>query len=177
MSSKVRFARLPARGYWQLALLSILSLCGFSLEMGNGSKFHPRGDFFLEITEQGSSEGVIASFEPIAIDSFPVKNGTRLIVYSDSRGNVHRGTLPLDGAKSQTLHLPISINEGDLFDLQQISGVGKHLSRLVLQEREKRGEFDSWEALREVPGIGPKKLESLKREATLEKGWKGQVKS
>ncbi|MBI4208660.1 MAG: helix-hairpin-helix domain-containing protein [Deltaproteobacteria bacterium] len=81
----------------------------------------------------------------------------------------------MDGAKSQTLNLPISINEGDLFDLQQLSGVGENISQSMVRERGRRGVFHLWEELLEIPGIGSKKLEILKQEGTLEGGWRGQL--
>jgi competence ComEA-like helix-hairpin-helix protein len=160
------------KGHLHFLTLSIFLLCGFSLPIGDFEKSHSQEESFLEIVEDGFSQGIITS----PSSSF-FKNGTRLVVYRDFSGKVHAGTLPMSGAKRQTLNLPIPINEGDLFDLQQLSGVGENISQSMIHERSLRGAFHTWEELLEIPGIGSKKLETLKQEGTLERGWRDQLHS
>ena len=53
---------------------------------------------------------------------------------------------------------PLDLNRATVDELARLPGVGQSLARRILEERERRGRFDSPDALRYVMGIGPKKL-------------------
>ncbi len=52
----------------------------------------------------------------------------------------------------------VSINFGDAGELMALPGIGEHLARLILDERETNGLFHYPEDLLCVKGIGPAKL-------------------
>jgi competence ComEA-like helix-hairpin-helix protein len=57
---------------------------------------------------------------------------------------------------------PLDINRASVAELAQLPGVGPALAQRILDERERRGRFESPDALRRVVGIGPKKLAALR---------------
>jgi competence ComEA-like helix-hairpin-helix protein len=62
---------------------------------------------------------------------------------------------------------PIDVNRADATDLVRLPGVGAGLAQRIVEERERRGRFDSPEALRDVLGMGPKKLAAIRRFITV----------
>ena len=44
----------------------------------------------------------------------------------------------------------------------RLPGIGPALARRIVEERERRGRFESTDALRSVLGLGPKKLAAVK---------------
>jgi competence ComEA-like helix-hairpin-helix protein len=57
---------------------------------------------------------------------------------------------------------PLDVNHADAAALARLPGVGSGLARRIVEERERRGRFDSPEALRYVLGMGPKKLAAIR---------------
>jgi competence ComEA-like helix-hairpin-helix protein len=57
---------------------------------------------------------------------------------------------------------PLDLNGATLEQIARLPGVGPGLARRIVDERERRGRFDSPEALRGVLGLGPKKLAALR---------------
>ena len=62
---------------------------------------------------------------------------------------------------------PININTATPEQLDQLDGIGPGLAAKIVAERTKRGGFASLHDLDAVPGIGAKRLESLKPEVTF----------
>ncbi|HET8576698.1 MAG TPA: helix-hairpin-helix domain-containing protein [Methylomirabilota bacterium] len=62
---------------------------------------------------------------------------------------------------------PVDLNRATADELARLPGVGPGLARRIVEERERRGRFESPEALREVLGLGPKKLTALRRLVTI----------
>jgi competence ComEA-like helix-hairpin-helix protein len=62
---------------------------------------------------------------------------------------------------------PLDINHASVGELARLPGVGPGLAQRIFDERERRGRFDSTEALRRVVGIGPKKLAALRDLVTV----------
>ncbi len=56
----------------------------------------------------------------------------------------------------------VSINFGDEEELTALPGIGEHMARLILEERESRGLFHYPEDLLSVKGIGPAKLKKIR---------------
>jgi len=69
---------------------------------------------------------------------------------------------PVDGDQR-----PLDINRATVAELARLPGVGPGLAQRIFEERERRGRFDSPEALRHVVGIGPKKLAALRSLVTV----------
>lgn len=57
---------------------------------------------------------------------------------------------------------PLDINRARLDELARLPGVGQGLAGRILAERERRGRFESPDALRYVLGMGPKKLAAIR---------------
>ena len=62
---------------------------------------------------------------------------------------------------------PLDLNRATAAELARLPGVGPGLALRILEERERRGRFDSPEALRQVVGVGPKKLAALRELVTV----------
>jgi competence ComEA-like helix-hairpin-helix protein len=57
---------------------------------------------------------------------------------------------------------PLDVNHADATAFARLPGVGAGLAQRIVEERERRGRFDSPEALRYVLGMGPKKLAAIR---------------
>jgi competence protein ComEA len=62
---------------------------------------------------------------------------------------------------------PLNLNTATLEQLDTLSGIGPLTAQKILDFREERGGFGSVEELGEIPGIGDKRLASLREEVTL----------
>ena len=62
---------------------------------------------------------------------------------------------------------PIYLNTATLEQLDTLSGIGPTTAQKILDFREERGGFGSVEELGEIPGIGDKRLATLREEVTL----------
>lgn len=62
---------------------------------------------------------------------------------------------------------PLDVNRAAAAELAELPGVGPGLAQRIVQERERRGRFESPEALRYVLGMGPKKLAAIRRFITV----------
>jgi len=62
---------------------------------------------------------------------------------------------------------PLDVNRAEAADLARLPGVGAGLAQRIVEERERRGRFDSPEALRYVLGMGPKKLAAIRHFITV----------
>jgi competence ComEA-like helix-hairpin-helix protein len=57
---------------------------------------------------------------------------------------------------------PLDVNQADAAAFARLPGVGAGMAQRIVEERERRGRFDSPEALRYVLGMGPKKLAAIR---------------
>jgi competence protein ComEA len=62
---------------------------------------------------------------------------------------------------------PLNINTATLEQLDGLSGIGPLTAQKIIDYREELGGFGSVEELGEIPGIGEKRLASLREEVTL----------
>ena len=62
---------------------------------------------------------------------------------------------------------PLDVNRADAAELARLPGVGAGLAQRIVEERERRGRFDSPEALRYVLWMGPKKLAAIRSFITV----------
>lgn len=62
---------------------------------------------------------------------------------------------------------PVDLNRASAEELARLPGVGPALARRIVDERERRGRFDSPEALRGILGLGPKKLGAIRHLITI----------
>lgn len=62
----------------------------------------------------------------------------------------------------------VNINTADAQELQTLHGIGEVLAQRIIERRESVGPYRSVEELLEVSGIGPTKLEGLRRQVVIE---------
>lgn len=64
--------------------------------------------------------------------------------------------------KKPPLH-PINLNTASAVELQQVPGIGPATADKILKMRKSYGPFKSVDDLRAIKGIGPKKLEKMRK--------------
>jgi competence ComEA-like helix-hairpin-helix protein len=57
---------------------------------------------------------------------------------------------------------PLDLNAASIEQIARLPGIGPALAGRIVEERERRGRFESTDALRSVLGLGPKKLAAVK---------------
>jgi competence protein ComEA len=57
---------------------------------------------------------------------------------------------------------PLDVNRAEAAQLARLPGVGPGLAQRIVEERQRRGRFDSPDQLRYVLGMGPKKLAAIR---------------
>jgi competence ComEA-like helix-hairpin-helix protein len=62
---------------------------------------------------------------------------------------------------------PLDLNHASVEEIARLPGVGPSLARRIIEERERRGRFDSPDGLRSVLGLGPRKLAALRELVTV----------
>ena len=77
---------------------------------------------------------------------------------------------------------PLDLNQADLAAFDRLPGIGPAKAQAIVEHRAKHGPFTSVEALDAVPGIGPKLMERLRDQvsvnpATLKPASKPALKS
>src|SRR5258706_14316491 len=70
--------------------------------------------------------------------------------------------------KKPPLH-PVNLNTASALELQLVPGIGPATADKILQMRKSYGSFKSVDDLRAIKGIGPKRLEKMRRYLTVAK--------
>ena len=68
--------------------------------------------------------------------------------------------------KKPPLH-PVNLNTASAAELQQVPGIGPSTAEKILQARKSYGSFKSVNDLEAIRGIGPKKLEKMRKYLTV----------
>jgi len=77
-------------------------------------------------------------------------------------------SLPALAKKKPPAH-PININTATATELQQVPGIGPSTAQKILDTRKSYGAFKSVDDLLAIKGIGPKKLEKMRKYLTIGK--------
>ena len=77
-------------------------------------------------------------------------------------------TQGLCAKKKPPLH-PINLNTATAAELQQVPGIGPATADKILQARKSYGAFKSVDDLQAIKGLGPKKLEKMRKYLTVGK--------
>ena len=94
-----------------------------------------------------------------------VEDGRQVLVPERVRGG---GAAAAPGTASAPAEgQPLNLNTATLEQLDTLSGIGPTTAQKILDFREERGGFGSVEELGEIPGIGDKRLATLREEVTL----------
>jgi competence protein ComEA len=78
-------------------------------------------------------------------------------------------TVPATLAKKKPPAHPININTAGATELQQVPGIGPSTAQKILDTRKSYGAFKSVDDLLAIKGIGPKKLEKMRKYLTVGK--------
>jgi competence ComEA-like helix-hairpin-helix protein len=62
---------------------------------------------------------------------------------------------------------PLDLNHASADEISRLPGVGPSLARRIVEERLRRGRFESSDNLRSILGMGPKKLAALREHVTV----------
>ena len=62
---------------------------------------------------------------------------------------------------------PLDLNHASEDEISRLPGVGPSLARRIVEERDRRGRFESSDSLRDILGLGPKKLAALRDYVTV----------
>ena len=78
-------------------------------------------------------------------------------------------TIPAALAKKKPPAHPININTAGATELQQVPGIGPSTAQKILDTRKSYGSFKTVDDLLAIKGIGPKKLEKMRKYLTVGK--------
>jgi competence ComEA-like helix-hairpin-helix protein len=73
------------------------------------------------------------------------------------------------GAKKKPPLKPVNINSATSEELQQVPGIGPATAEKILQMRKSYGAFKSVDDLLAIRGLGPKRLEKMRKYLTVGK--------
>jgi competence protein ComEA len=96
-----------------------------------------------------------------------VADGQQVVV--PRRGATHAVAAPgsAPGAGGGAASAPVNLNSATAEQLDTLDGVGPSTAQKILDFRTAHGGFSSIDDLAQIPGIGPKKLESLRQQVTV----------
>lgn len=100
-------------------------------------------------------------------DKQEVPTGSRLVISIGEGGKICITQEAMDGKALMLFGLPININKANVSDLLSVPGIGETLAQNIIQFRESHGGFHTLEDLKNVRGIGEKRLSRLKRYLTI----------
>ncbi len=80
----------------------------------------------------------------------------------------------VDAGKKKPPPKPVNINTATSQELQQVPGIGPATAEKILQMRKSYGAFKSVDDLLAIRGLGPKRLEKMRKYLTVGKTPKAQ---
>ena len=95
-----------------------------------------------------------------------VADGQQVVVPRRAPAGRAAASAPAAGT-STTPSAPLSLNSATAEQLDTLDGVGPATAQKILEYRTAHGGFSSVDDLAQIPGIGPKKLESLRAQVTV----------
>jgi competence ComEA-like helix-hairpin-helix protein len=73
----------------------------------------------------------------------------------------------MSGAHQILCGMKVELNEASEMDLERVPGIGPKLAKRILEERDLHNGFQSVEDLLSMKGIGPKRLDQIRRFLTV----------
>jgi competence protein ComEA len=77
-------------------------------------------------------------------------------------GGLRGGLVHHDAPPAATVTFTLNINSASATELAQLPGLGPALAQRIVDHRKQHGPFATIDGLRDVPGIGPATLESMR---------------
>lgn len=77
------------------------------------------------------------------------------------------GAPVVEHSPEQRLEKPIELNTAAWWELRQVPGVSEAVAKRIVEEREKRGGFRTFDELKGVYGVGEKRLEQIRAKVRL----------
>ncbi len=121
----------------------------------------------LEIREVLQEAGVARELIPRESLPGPLKTGTTILLHHSSLGLTVQ-LVPMNPAKKVLYSIPIDLNSTQADDLTMVPGIGPTLAKRIMTYRDHRGGFTHLDELLAVPGVGKRKLESLRPYLSVE---------
>jgi competence protein ComEA len=132
-----------------------------------GLHFFPSPPRLEEAIERaGGFKEMAARFDEAAA-ALPIGPGTLLTVEEGRAGEIRVRQGRMEARKLLVFGLPVDLNRATADDLRLLSGIGEGLAREIVARRDRRKGFRSVEELRDVRGIGEKKLARLRPFVTV----------
>lgn len=78
-------------------------------------------------------------------------------------------SLPAGAAKKKPPLRPVNLNTATALELQQVPGIGPSTADKILQMRKSYGPFKNVDDLRAIKGIGPRRLDKMRKYLTVGK--------
>lgn len=141
---------------------------------GSAVAYPPRGRLVLHVTGAVRRPGLVEADDGDRVgDAIRLAGGAlrvadltavnlALRVADGQQIVVPRRGARIGGGGASTVSGPISLNTATAEQLDTLDGVGPGLAAKIVGAREQRGGFRSVDDLADVPGIGEKRLESLR---------------
>jgi competence protein ComEA len=92
-----------------------------------------------------------------------LETGTQLELSRESSTEIRIKLSRMEARKLLAFSIPLDLNRASAKDFCLIPGIGESLAREIVTYRERRKRFQSVDELRNVRGVGEKKLKELKK--------------
>lgn len=69
----------------------------------------------------------------------------------------------VDQAQRPPLTFQVDVNQAAVGELMAVPSVGPKMAEAIIEHRSLQGPFECLEQLQDVPGVGPKKLEQMRK--------------
>ena len=94
-------------------------------------------------------------------------NGMRIELQEAGTDRLRLISTPMGSRERFVLSIPIDLNQAAVEDLVMIPGISHRLARRIVEFRKSHGPFKTWDEVRRVKGIGPKKVERFQSYLSL----------
>ena len=110
------------------------------------------GSRIVDAIEKAGGQTEQANIQNVNLNNSEIQADNQEIIDDSPDGIVEQES------KEQT----ININKADIIELQKLPGIGESLATAIIKYREENGYFQNPEDLKQVPGIGESKYDSIK---------------
>lgn len=122
------------------------------------------GSRVADVLERAGGPRPQAALESVNLAA-PVADGQQVRIPSQTADTTPGRPAPAPSAESATG--PLALNSATAAKLEALSGIGPVTAQKIIEFRETHGAFRSVEELDAIPGIGPARLEQLRKLVTV----------